>query len=123
MNWNDEALENAARHYCGKMGADPDRMIGHGAEPNEQGYVPAIMMYSAQWQLVAKQLKSAIIMAEAVQLYNAQASHVPTTAEAVAKLRELSGYGMMECKKALVETKGDIDMAIEYLKGRRVWSI
>ena len=123
MNWNEEALEVAARHYCEKMGADPDKSIGHGAEPNEMGYVPAIMMYSPQWRLVAKELKSAIIMAESVQLYNAKASHVPTTAEAVAKLRELSGYGMMECKKALVETKGDIDMAIEYLKGRRVWSI
>lgn len=122
MNWNDEALEVAARHYCGKMGADPDKMIGHGAEPNEQGVVPAIWIFSPQWQLVVKQLKSAIIMAEAVQLYNAQANYRPA-AETISSLRVVTGYGMMECKKALVATKGNFKEAVEYLKGRRVWSI
>ncbi len=122
MNWNDEALENAARHYCANMGADPDKMIGHGAEPNEQGYVPAIMMYSPQWQLVVKQLKSAIIMAESVQLYNAEVRYKPT-ADTITTLRVVTGYGMMECKKALVETKGNFEEAVEYLKGRRWGSI
>ncbi len=31
-------------------------------------------------------------------------------------LRELSGAGMMDCKKALTQTKGDIDKAIEFLR-------
>jgi elongation factor Ts len=34
----------------------------------------------------------------------------------VKELRERTGAGMMECKKALVETKGDIDLAAEYLR-------
>ena len=35
------------------------------------------------------------------------------TAEAVKVLRERTGAGMMECKKALVETNGDLDAAAE----------
>jgi elongation factor Ts len=34
----------------------------------------------------------------------------------VKELRERTGAGMMECKKALVETKGDIDLAGEWLR-------
>ncbi len=38
------------------------------------------------------------------------------TASQVKELRERSGAGMMECKKALVETQGDMDAAIETLR-------
>ncbi|MBF0264656.1 MAG: elongation factor Ts [Gammaproteobacteria bacterium] len=38
------------------------------------------------------------------------------TAALVKELRERSGAGMMECKKALVETDGDIDAAIEHMR-------
>jgi len=38
------------------------------------------------------------------------------TASQVKELRERSGAGMMECKKALVETGGDMDAAIEHLR-------
>ena len=38
------------------------------------------------------------------------------TASMVKELRERTGAGMMECKKALVETNGDLDAAIEYLR-------
>lgn len=38
------------------------------------------------------------------------------TASAVKELRERTGLGMMECKKALVEANGDIDVAIENLR-------
>jgi elongation factor Ts len=38
------------------------------------------------------------------------------TADMVKQLREKVGAGMMDCKKALVETKGDIDKAVEYLR-------
>jgi elongation factor Ts len=37
-------------------------------------------------------------------------------AEMVKKLRQKSGVGMMDCKKALVECKGDFDKASEYLR-------
>ncbi len=38
------------------------------------------------------------------------------TAKMVAELRELTGLGMMECKKALVETEGDIKKAEELMR-------
>ena len=38
------------------------------------------------------------------------------TAEAVRQLRERTGAGMMECKKALVETSGDLDAAAELMR-------
>ncbi|MFC1835431.1 translation elongation factor Ts [Thermodesulfobacteriota bacterium] len=38
------------------------------------------------------------------------------TAKQVKDLRDKTGLGMMDCKKALVETDGDIDKAVEYLR-------
>ncbi len=38
------------------------------------------------------------------------------TASMVKELREMTGAGMMDCKKALTETGGDMDAAIEYLR-------
>ena len=37
-------------------------------------------------------------------------------ASQVKELRERTGLGMMECKKALVESAGDIEQAIEDLR-------
>ena len=44
------------------------------------------------------------------------------TAADVNKLRKMTGAGMMDCKKALVEAEGDFDKAIEILrkKGQKV---
>ena len=58
-------------------------------------------------------------------------------ASLVKELREKTGAGMMDCKKALTETGGDLDKAVEYLREKglaaaaskpaalrlRVWSI
>ena len=38
------------------------------------------------------------------------------SAKAVKELRDLTGLGMMDCKKALTETDGDKDKAIEWLR-------
>ena len=38
------------------------------------------------------------------------------TASMVKELRELTGAGMMDCKKALNETNGDMEAAVEYLR-------
>jgi elongation factor Ts len=38
------------------------------------------------------------------------------TAASVKELRERTGAGMMDCKKALTETNGDLDKAIEFLR-------
>ncbi len=44
------------------------------------------------------------------------------TAQQVNELRKITGAGMMDCKKALVETNGDQEKAIDYLrkKGQKV---
>lgn len=38
------------------------------------------------------------------------------SAKVVKELREMTGAGMMECKKALTKTDGDIEKAVEYLR-------
>jgi len=38
------------------------------------------------------------------------------SAEMVKQLREKTGAGMMDCKKALSEVNGDIEKAIEHLR-------
>src|SRR4051794_13094040 len=42
------------------------------------------------------------------------------TAQMVNELRSKSGQGMMECKKALTETGGDVDKAIDYFRKKGV---
>jgi elongation factor Ts len=43
-------------------------------------------------------------------------STMAITAADVNKLRQITGAGMMDCKKALVEANGDFDAAIDYLR-------
>ena len=38
------------------------------------------------------------------------------TAAMVKELREMTGAGMMDCKKALAATDGDMDKAVEFLR-------
>jgi len=49
-------------------------------------------------------------------------SNVAITAADVNKLRQMTGAGMMDCKKALTETNGDFEAAIDFLrkKGQKV---
>lgn len=44
------------------------------------------------------------------------------TASAVKELREKTGAGMMDCKKALGETSGDFEKAVEYLRKKGIAS-
>jgi len=44
------------------------------------------------------------------------ASNIEITTEMVKALREKTGVGMMDCKKALQESKGDAEKAIEFLR-------
>jgi len=45
------------------------------------------------------------------------------TAMDVKALREKTGVGMMECKKALTEADGDMDKAIDFLRERGLAAI
>ena len=38
------------------------------------------------------------------------------TAAQVKQLRDVTGAGMMDCKKALTECNGDMDAAVEFLR-------
>ena len=38
------------------------------------------------------------------------------TAGMVKELREMTGAGMMDCKKALTATEGDMEKAVEFLR-------
>ena len=38
------------------------------------------------------------------------------TAQDIAKLRAMTGAGMMDCKKALTESNGDMDGAVKFLR-------
>lgn len=42
------------------------------------------------------------------------------TAQLVNELRTKTGAGMMDCKKALVETEGDIEKAVDYLREKGI---
>ena len=42
------------------------------------------------------------------------------TASMVKDLREKTGAGMMDCKKALNETNGDMEKAAEYLREKGI---
>jgi elongation factor Ts len=42
------------------------------------------------------------------------------TASLVKELREKTGVGMMDCKKALKESDGDIDLAVDYLRKKGI---
>ena len=43
-------------------------------------------------------------------------NNMSVDAKLVKDLRERTGAGMMDCKKALIESKGDLDSAVEFLR-------
>ena len=45
---------------------------------------------------------------------------IQINAKMVGELRECTGAGLMDCKKALVESKGDIDAAVELLRKKGI---
>src|SRR5512144_2578317 len=45
------------------------------------------------------------------------------TAGLVKELRERTGAGMMDCKKALEETQGNFDAAVEHLQKKQLASV
>ena len=47
-------------------------------------------------------------------------NNMAVTAALVKELRDKTGAGMLDCKKALVETDGDIDKAIDYLREKGI---
>ena len=48
--------------------------------------------------------------------YHQEEMKMAITAAQVKELREMTGAGMMDCKKALTATEGDMDKAVEFLR-------
>ncbi|MHB8388006.1 MAG: hypothetical protein ACYDBH_00325 [Acidobacteriaceae bacterium] len=61
-----EVLEAAARKLCELRGIDPDARVGHGAGPDARGFIPAVMVWSSAWQLVAQEISAWEQLAEVV---------------------------------------------------------
>jgi len=59
-------LETAARNYCLLLGLDPDDLVPHDAEPDENGCVIAVLLHSPRWQLIARCLQKHHRMNEAI---------------------------------------------------------
>lgn len=55
-------------------------------------------------------------MTEGLQDYSEDEKMAAITAQMVKELRERTSLGMMDCKKALVESDGDMDLAIDNLR-------
>ena len=45
------------------------------------------------------------------------------SAAQVKELRDISGVGMMECKKALTETDGDVEKALDLLRSNSALTV
>lgn len=62
----EEQLEMAARKLCEIRGIDPEKRIPHGAPPNDMGYVPAVLLHSPAWKLVAGEIRGFYQIAQAL---------------------------------------------------------
>jgi elongation factor Ts len=52
-------------------------------------------------------------------MYKGDGINMTVSAKEVMRLRKITGIGMMECKKALVEAEADMDKAVEILRTRQ----
>ena len=55
---NESQRRYAARKLCELRGIDPDMRVSHGAEPDENGFVPAILLYSPAWARALKEIEA-----------------------------------------------------------------
>ncbi|BAG41614.1 hypothetical protein [Ralstonia phage phiRSL1] len=63
---NDKQLEVAARELCRIRGIDPDSSVAHGADPNPDGSVYGVLLYSPAWTRVAREVKAHLEVHRAV---------------------------------------------------------
>lgn len=62
----EQQIEAAARKLCEIRGIDPDRMVPHGAPPNDHGYVPAVLLHSPAWRMAVSEVRNFYQLAKAV---------------------------------------------------------
>ncbi|MHB8413894.1 MAG: hypothetical protein ACYDB1_00670 [Acidiferrobacteraceae bacterium] len=62
----DAELERAARKLCELRSINPDQLIGHGASPDANGNIPAVLLHSPAWKFAAQEIESAQQIAQAI---------------------------------------------------------
>jgi hypothetical protein len=62
MERTDEEWKDLAVRYCQALGVDPDVMVSHGADADERGFVPAVLVYSPRWQRVLRDIRPGVIL-------------------------------------------------------------
>lgn len=62
----DATYERMARRYLENLGANPEQMVKHGAEPNADGSVNAVLLQSPLWRIAITDVKTFYAMHEAV---------------------------------------------------------
>ena len=62
----EDRIEIAARRYCELRGQDPDEEVSHGADPNADGFVYAVVCYSPRWTRVARHMTDHDLMTKAL---------------------------------------------------------
>lgn len=50
--------ESAAKELCRLRGIYPDSLVSHSAEPDANGFVPAVLMYSPAWKLALREIEN-----------------------------------------------------------------
>lgn len=71
---NEAQIEIAARQLCKIRGIDPDERVMHGADPNPDGTVYAIALYSPAWTRAAREIEYQQQILEAYDLAKKQES-------------------------------------------------
>src|SRR6187431_696086 len=82
------------------------------------------MKLKSQWnlmlQLKMRLLLKTLLQLKKIKIKNEKGSAMTVTATLVKELREKTSAGMLDCKKALEETKGDFDKAVEWLRTKGI---
>ncbi|KAI3443754.1 hypothetical protein Pfo_000419 [Paulownia fortunei] len=88
--------------------------LGEGLEKKSQDFAAEVAAQTASKPITTsvKQEPAAVETKETVE----EPSKIVVSAALVKQLREETGAGMMDCKKALSETGGDLEKAQEYLR-------
>ncbi|XP_022987595.1 microtubule-associated protein futsch isoform X2 [Cucurbita maxima] len=90
--------------------------LGEGLEKKSQDFAAEVAAQTAAKPAATPAVKEEQPSVEEAKETVSKAAAVAIPAALVKKLREETGAGMMDCKKALSETGGDLEKAQEYLR-------